>query len=136
MLKTINSFIVNMAMSDPLFSVFILRSHLAEWFWAFIGHLGKVQIFLQYISCLLSVESLVLIAFDRFVAVVLPLRAPLFNSKLCIFVILVTWLVRTALSFPVFFAYNPVEHTTKLRCEWLWKDSLASFHSHIMPMVF
>ena len=118
MRRTINFFIVNMAISDLLFPILIfpiLLMELHSGFGVFIGHLGpafcKVAMFLQYVSCLVSVESLMLIAVDRFGAVVFPLRPQLISSKSCPLFILATWLVTTALSFPVFFAYNPVEYT-------------------------
>ena len=121
MRKTINYFIPNMAVSDLLFPVFIfplIFIELHDGFGVLIGHLEqifcKVRIFLVYFSCCVSVESYILIAVERFVAVVFPLRASLFNSKLCPFFILGTWFVSTALSFPVLFGYNPVEYPRKI----------------------
>ncbi|XP_078349035.1 neuropeptide FF receptor 2-like [Oculina patagonica] len=143
MRRTINYFIVNMAISDLLYPVFIIPLLLIELyggFGIFTGHLGqafcKVQMLLQYISCLVSVGSLVLIAVDRFGAVVFPFRPQLISSKMCPFFILATWFVTIVLSLPAFFAYRPVEYARKMRCEWLYKDTLAKIYSHTMPIVF
>ena len=54
----------------------------------------------------MSIQSLVLIAEDRFGAVVFPLRSPLISSKLCLFYILVTWIIATATSSPHLFAFK------------------------------
>ena len=141
MRKTIYYLIVNMAMSDLLFPVFILPLKLIELYGGlgvFIGHLGqvfcKVQMFLHYFSCCVSVESLLLITVDRFVAVVFPLRAPLVSSKLSPFFILATWFVSTALCCPVLFAYNPVEYPRKMKCEWRWKDTFVAYYSIVIPI--
>ena len=143
MRKPINYFIVNMAISDLLFPFVILPSNLIELyggFEVFTVHLGQafcnVRVFLIYVSSGVSLKSSVLIAVDRFVAVVFPLRAPLVSSKLCPFVILVTWLASVALSFPVFFAFKPVEYTTNMVCEWLWEDTFVSYYSSALIIIF
>lgn len=141
MRKTINYLIVNMAVSDLLFPVFILPLHLIELYGGlgvFIGHLAqvfcKVLMFLHYFSCCVSMESLVLITVDRFVAVVLPLRVPLVSSKLSPFGILSTWLVSAALCCPVLFAYNPVEYPRKMKCEWRWEETFVTYYSIVIPI--
>ena len=105
-----NYFIINTAMSDLLVPISVFPSFLIEihgGFWFFSGEEGlvvcKVVFFLQYVSCIVSVENLVLIAVDRFGAVVFPLRPPLFGPKLCLFFILATWLVAVSLCSPSLF---------------------------------
>ena len=97
MRTTTNYFILNMAMSDLLLPILVFPSFVIEiydGFWFFSGEQGqafcKVMLFIQYVSCLASIENLVLIAVDRFGAVVFPLRRPLIGSKLCSFFILAT----------------------------------------------
>lgn len=100
MRRTINYFIVNMALSDILLSIFVLPMDFVELFveYWFIsdGLLGqslcKVVPFLKYLSCVVSIESLILIAIDRFGAVVFPLRRPFISSKFCLSLILGTWI--------------------------------------------
>ena len=97
MRKTINFFIVNMAMSDLLFSFFAFPWELTgfnagSWLIrGFLGHiLCKMVSFATVVSVAVSIQSLVLIAVDRFGAVVFPLRSPLIGPKLCSFLILAT----------------------------------------------
>ena len=53
--------------------------------WLVSGPLGqalcKLVFVLEYVSSSVSIQSLVLIAVDRFVAVVFPLRSPLINDN-------------------------------------------------------
>ena len=103
MRKPINFFIVNMAMSDLLFPIFVIPPLILMLYtdsWPIGGSLGqascKFKTFLPYVSTAVSFQSLVLIAGDRFGAVVFPLRSPLISSKLCPFFILATWVVAIA----------------------------------------
>ena len=140
--RTTNYFIVNMAISDLLFPLYILPSFLIELYgdsinvssvqhnWAFCS----VRLFFLYITCLISVVSLVFLAVDRFGAVVFPLRPPLIRSKLCPYVIVSTWLVLTVMSTPAFFTKTYV-YTGKLKCEWRSKESFVNYYSYAMPIV-
>jgi len=107
-----------MAMSDLLFSIFLLPWDLADLYvdsqWlVIIGSLGqalcKLVPFLVDVSGAVSIQSLVLIAVDRFGAVVFPLRSPLIISKLCPFFILATWIVALVVYSPYLVAFNLVE---------------------------
>ena len=94
MRKPINFSIVNMAMPDLLFPTFLIPPDI-QWHytksWLIGGPLGqtlrKLVMFLPRVSLVVSIQSLVLIAGDRFGAVVLPLHSPLISSKLCPFFI-------------------------------------------------
>lgn len=80
MRTTINFFIVNMAMSDLLFPVFVFPLLLTEIYTSGFGPLGRticlVLFQLLYISSWVSIQSLILIALDRFVAVVFSSTLP------------------------------------------------------------
>ena len=111
MRKPINFLIVNMAMSDMLFPIFwfpFAVSRLYTDFWLIGGPLGqalcKLVAFLPFVSIVVSIQSLVLIAVDRFGAVVYPLRSPFISSKLCAFFILSTWIVAMVIESPTLFA--------------------------------
>ena len=113
MRKPINSFIVNMAMSDLLYPIILFPIDIQRLYidsWLIAGPLGlalcKLVIFLTDLSADVSVQSLVLIAVDRFGAVVFPLRSPLISSKLCPFFILATWIVAMAVNSLELFALN------------------------------
>ena len=108
MRKPINFLIVNMAMSDLLYPISLFPRVLTELYvdsWLISGPLGqalcKLVSFLPEVSSAVSIQSLVLIAVDRFGAVVFPLRSPLISSKLCPFFILATWIVAMAIASPL-----------------------------------
>ena len=115
--KSINYFIANMASSDLLFPIFFtpwILSHLhTPSFLISGGRLGqafcKLVAFFGEVSIKVSIQNLVLIAVDRFGAVVFPLRSPLIRSKLCPFFILATWIVAVPISSPYLFAKELVE---------------------------
>ena len=140
MRTTINFFIVNMAMSDLLIPVFVFPLLLTEIYVSGFGPPGRticlVLFQLQYISSWVSIQSLILIALDRFVAVVFPLHTPIISSKLCPFVILTTWIVATASSFPMLVFYNSMEFSEKLTCGRIWfkKYFREKYYSHVMPL--
>ena len=98
--KPINYFIANMALSDLLFPIFVIPWSLSGLHtnYSFIigGQLGqalcKLLPFFSNVSIVVSSQNLILIAVDRFGAVVFPLRSPLIRSKLCPFFILATWI--------------------------------------------
>ena len=129
MRKPINFLIVNMAMSDLLFPIFRIPRYFQLLYinsWLIGGLLGqalcKVGSFLPFVSLGVSVQSLVLIAVDRFGAVVFPLRSPLISSKLCPFFVLATWIVAMAMFSPYLFALKLVEYPGGLVCELSWKE--------------
>ena len=129
MRKPINFLIVNMAMSDLTYQIFLIPMSIQGLytdFWMIGGLLGqascKLVYFLTHASGLVSVLSLVLIAVDRFGAVVFPLRSPLIGSKLCPLFILITWIVAMFIDSPYFFTMKLVEHAGRLKCETLWNE--------------
>ena len=104
MRKPINFLILNMAMSDLLYPIFLFPWEITEVHvssWLISGPLGqalcKLAPFLADVSHGVSTQSLVPIAVDRFVAVVFPLRSPLISTKLCRFYIPATWIVSISL---------------------------------------
>ena len=124
--KPINYFIANMASSDLLFPIFWIPWNLSylhtKYSFLIGGPLGqalcKLIPFFGDVSIVVSIQNLILIAVDRFGAVVFPLRSPLIRSKLCPFFILVTWIVAVAISSPYLFAkssLNPQRETYVLR---------------------
>ena len=122
MKKPINFLIVNMAMSDLLFPIFLILRGLTRSYVDSRLISGKVVCklvaFLSQVSCAVSTQSLVLIAVDRFGAVVFPLRSPLISSKLCAFFILATWIVAIAMLSPNLLSHN---------CPWPYTASFDNF---------
>ena len=137
MRKPINYFITNMAMSDLLYPIFVFPRVLTELFvasWNITGPFGqalcKLVFFLPDVSTVVSVQSLILIAVDRFGTVVFPLRSPFISSKLCIYFILFTWIVAMAVLSPYFFAIKVVEYPEGKRiCQGRWSEAFGESSS-------
>ncbi|PFX21373.1 Substance-K receptor [Stylophora pistillata] len=142
--KPINFLIVNMAMSDLLYPISLFPNNVV-WLhtgsWLFRGLLGKalcklVPFFVET-SIVVSVQSLVLIAVDRFGAVFYPLHGPLISSKLCRFFILATWIIAMAGWCINLFAFNVVEYPEGLACKRTWNDAFGKyflFETYIVVM--
>ncbi|XP_078377778.1 QRFP-like peptide receptor [Oculina patagonica] len=142
MRKPINFFIVNMAMSDLLYPIFLIPRRLTELYvgsWLISGPLGqalcKLSFFLPNVSSAVSVQSLVLIAVDRVGAVVFPLRSPLISSKLCLLFVLGTWIVAMAINSPDLFAYKLVEYQGGPVCRLQWSEVFGESSSLVDYML-
>ncbi|CAH3185397.1 unnamed protein product [Porites lobata] len=134
--KPINFFIANMASSDLLYPIFWI-----PWYLSLLhansfligGQLGqalcKLLPFFGNVSFTVSIQNLILIAVDRFGAVVFPLRSPLIRSKLCPFFILATWIVAAAVSSRFLFAYELVEYPEGDWCVTKWKKAFEESSS-------
>ena len=137
MRKPINYFVTNMAMSDLLYSIFLFPRNTAllytERSWFVGGGFGqalcKFSPFLSDTSTIVSVQSLILIAVDRFGAVFFPLRSPLIMLRLCPFFILATWVIAMAYHSPYLFVHKLVEYQGKLTCKMLWKETFGDSSS-------
>ena len=139
--KPINYFIANMALSDLLFPIFVITWRLSDLHtnYSFLigGKLGqalcKLLPLFGNVSIVISTQNLILIAVDRFGAVVFPLRSPLIRSKLCPFFILATWIFAIVFNLPDLLTFELVEHPEGAGCEQRWKrvfgesSSFASF---------
>ena len=136
MRRTINYLILNMAMSDLILPVFAFPRLLTELYvghWLIDGAFGlalcKLAYFMQDVSTAVSIQSLVLIAVDRFGAVVFPFRPPVVSAKLCPFFILATWIVAMAIHSPYFFARKLVESGGHLTCRLRWHEAFGESSS-------
>ena len=137
MRKPINFFVVNMAMSDLLVPIFVIPRWIQRLYidsWLIGGPLGqalcKLVIFLPDVSSAVSIQSLVLIAVDRFGSVVFPLRSSLISSKLYPFFIVATWIVAIAVNSPYLIVRKLVEHPEKLVCELHWNEVFGNSSSY------
>ena len=136
--KPINYFIANMASSDLLFILYMCHGILARLniSWIIGSQFGqaycKLLSFLPIVSSFVSIQNLMLIAVDRFGAVVFPLRSPLIRSKLCPFFILATWVVALAVSSPYLFAVKLVENSGRKQCDPNagWKEAFGESSSY------
>ena len=134
--KPINFFIVNMAMSDLLYPIFHFPWRITSLnadSWLISGSLGqalcKLLMFLPDVSTVVSIQSLVLIAVDRFGAVVFPLRSPLITSKLCLFFILATWIIAMVVHWPYLVSYKLAVYPEQLLCLARWNEAFGEYFS-------
>ena len=132
MRKPINFFIVKMAMSDLLFPIFLFPLEIRMLYTdsgLITQSLCKMVIFLPMVSFAVSTQSLVLIAVDRFGAVVFPFRYPLISSKLCPFFILAIWIIGMAFFSPYLFALKVVEYHGRRICRMQWNEAFGESSS-------
>ena len=134
--KPINFLILNMALSDVLSLIFFIPQQIQMLYiksWLIGGPLGqalcKLFTFLPHVSFVVSIQSLVLIAVDRFGAVVYPFRSPLISSKLCPFFILATWIVAMTMLSPYLFALKLFEQPAGLGCVLQWNEAFGESSS-------
>lgn len=129
--KPINFLIVNMAMSDILYPLFLIPRRISDLHlnsWLIRGGFGealcKLGPFLTDVSLIVSVESLVLVAVDRFGAVMFPLRPTLITSKRCLLLIVLTWIVALAVISPDLVVYSLDVDQGEVVCHRNW-DSVG-----------
>ena len=105
--KSINYFVVNMAVSDLFTPLTIMPFTIAETLSSgpflsrleqpeFANIICKICYFLPDVSLLVSIQSLMLISVDRLIAVVFPLKIKLISCKVRLVCILVSWIVAIA----------------------------------------
>ncbi|XP_067035457.1 RYamide receptor-like [Acropora muricata] len=145
--KPINFLIVNMAMSDLLYPIFLIPRRLSDLYqdsWLITGNLGvalcKLSPFLTDVSLVVSVQSLIFIAVDRLGAVLFPLRPPLISSKPCAVFVFISWIVAMAVMSPDLFVYNLRVYQGELVCFRDWRfvgdSSSWSRYAYAMNVVF
>ena len=135
MRKPINYLITNMAMSDLLFPLFTIPPLLSvNDDWLISGPLGlalcKLYLYLPFVSYSVSGQSHILIAVDRFVAVVFPLRSPLIGRKWFPLIITATWIVALTLHTPRL-VNSKVFYDDGMICRFVlgevWPSAVAGF---------
>ena len=134
--KTINYFIVNMAVSDFVFPLTAIPFNITEiasnsLHWPIGGTTGlimcKLKWYLQTVSLTVSIESLVWIAVDRFVAVVFPMKFRIFSSRSRACAIASTWVVALIANAFRFYSIELVKQNEKAIC--------SIFHNRPFPYV-
>ena len=125
-----NYYIVNMAVSDLLASFFNWPLYASEGMltpnvfinepWA--SSVCKMGMYFRVVSQVVSVLSLILIAVDRFVAIVYPLKVTLMNVKIRVIFVSLTWLIPIfgALPYVLFARIIKVEDQTF--CRFMMSD--------------
>ena len=130
MQTTINYLIANMAASDLLISTFAVPIQLSEIVlgprrWLLRGSVGliscKLGYFLQDISSTVSVQSLVVIAIDRYQGIVFPFRQAIITPKRCKVIIPLVWLYSMGLHSIYFYTVRLVSNDAKTYCIFNWE---------------
>ena len=129
MRTTTNCLIANMATSDLLTTVLAVPRVLVEIFagprrWLLGGLAGlslcKVVYFFQDLSIAVSIQSLVVIAIDRYQGIVFPFRPPIITCKICKAIIPVIWIVAMLIHGWYFYTARLVEKANKWYCIFSW----------------
>ena len=123
--KTVNFFIVNMAVSDVLFSVSVIPVEITgiatgSWHWRVGGIIGlvlcKFHSLTKQVSFLISVQSLVWIAVDRFVAILFPMKIGLIATASRVTAITSSWIIAVLFNSPLVATLALSRYDNKLFC--------------------
>ena len=129
-LRTItNYYYVNMAVSDLLASLNTWPLYLSNEIITSSGSLlqgslatagCKVGVFFRMVSFIVSIISLVLIAVDRFIATVFPLKAKFITRKIRAALLFATWLMSIAYCIPMFYYFRAERVGQETFCKFSW----------------
>ena len=126
--KTVNYFIVNMALSDFVFSLSGIPVELTQmssnsFHWHVSGITGsilcKAYRFLTITSLTVSVQSIAWITVDRFIAVMFPMTSRIISPKYRAIAIASTWVLALAVRTPLTMAMNLEKYKNMTYCG-LW----------------
>ncbi|XP_020605166.1 neuropeptides capa receptor-like [Orbicella faveolata] len=132
-----NYYYVNMAVSDLIASVTIWPLYLTDEIITSSGSLlqephattaCKVGIFFRLASTIVSILSLVLIAVDRFIAIVFPLKATLITSKLRAAFLCATWLISTVYCFLAPYHSRVRKVGRETFCRFAWNELASTIY--------
>ncbi|XP_078370455.1 neuropeptide Y receptor type 6-like [Oculina patagonica] len=125
-----NYLIINMAVSDILITVLAVPRQITETLlgprrWLVDGLLGSVLCkslsFFQDISTAVSIISLVVIAIDRYRAIVFPLRKEVMKpTKVGKIIIPLIWIISMGLHIVYFYIFRTVTYDGKTYCTLRW----------------
>lgn len=126
MRTTVNFYIVNMAIADIMITLYMPRMFtmaLVGFEWIVDGTAGlvfcKLSILLNQTPMIVSIFTVVAISFDRFNAVLFPLRT-FVSTRVCKVIILCTWLLALAFRIPTVYAVKTMTGKDgKLYCNLL-----------------
>ena len=125
---TVDFFILNMACSDFLFALTVAPRRITEILsspleWHVGGLLGealcRVTYIVQDVSTAVSIESLVVIAVDRFRSIVFPLRPSFITPSVTGIIIILTWALGFGFHAPYIYTWR-LYHENKIYCIYRW----------------
>lgn len=132
--RNVNYLILNMAVSDLFTPAFVIPTKIVQIIldigdgrWPITGLGGQITCktlyFVKDVTLPVSTLTLVLIALERYVAVVFPLRAKRITSRLRVALILSTWIISIAFHGPYLYIFKVVEHDSEAYCIASWEPS-------------
>lgn len=130
--KTVNLFIVNISIADLIATIVYMPRVISIWLagyeWQVDGLAGlifcKMAAFFNETSIAVSIFTVVAISFDRFLAVVFPLRH-FITCKISIVIVVVIWISSLLITFPQYYGINLLRIGGKLYC-YLSLDKIFS----------
>ena len=144
--RSINYYVFNMAVSDlftPLTIMPVNIVHIISGSTTFmvdtplvLGNiLCKLCYFLPDVSVMVSIQSLLLISVDRFIAVVFPLQIKLISSKVRFICISCTWIVAIAVHAPYFYTFKLIPNGNSYNCLQRWGANHVEIHKRYLTAV-
>lgn len=136
-----NYLIVNMACADMLYTIvampplFVSIFNCYAWALATRGrgiYFCKVVNFAQYMLVPVSVLTLAAIAFDRFFAILMPLKR-IINKRVFYWILLVIWITSLAVATPTLYSLRVIESNGGLSCDENWAPA---FDNETAPMIY
>ena len=145
--RSINYYVLNMAVSDLFTPLTIMPMNVVRIIsgsTAFmvdtplvLGNiLCKLCYFLPDVSLMVSVQSLLLVSVDRFIAVVFPLQIKLISSKVRFICISCTWIVAIAVHAPYFYTFKLIPNGNSYYCLQRWGANHVEIHKRYLTAVF
>ena len=137
MRKSFHCFIVNLAATDLTITLVYMPRVIVMWLrgseWLVEDTFGLVLCkfvpYLHGVCILVSILTLMILAVDRFFAIVFPLKQELFTVKSSKYVIAFTWLLGLAVRFPYLYSLKITFHTE--RREFTCDAKLATTFGHV-----
>lgn len=124
-----NFFIANMAFADFMVPIFLVPHIMVQIYegdstWIIKGSFGafmcKLVPFVIDISLMVSIHSLVLVALERFYAVIRPMRAAIRSTRRCFIIITVTWFLAVMFHAPYLVNFKVFEKKDRDICTYSW----------------
>ena len=139
-----NYYYVNMAVSDffsclttwPLYLTDEIVTSSGSLLQGSLATIGcKVAVYFKMLSAIVSILSLVLIAVDRFVAIVFPLKVRLITTKIRTALLFATWFISMAFCVPMFYYFRVEKVGQETFCRFSW-NSYARMVYYITGLAF
>lgn len=131
--QSVNFLILNMVVSDLFIPVFVFPRKIveiitdAEAKWFVTGLAGQISckavLFIQDLATAVSLQTVVLIAFERLAAVVFPLRVKMVTSRFRVALIVSTWIVGAAIHAPYFYIFRVIHYGIGAYCVPSWEPA-------------